>query len=130
MVEPTRRRIVIVDDDPVIRDFLALRCTQMGLHVDAVGDGQSAVDKVWQDQPDLLIIDHNLRDTSGFRVIEQLATPRLPLPVVLLTGTTDEDLMQRCRDLNVFHVHKGPEGWDTLQALIRKILDLPLATDA
>jgi len=124
------KRVVIADDDRIIRDLLSLRCSKLGLAVDAVDDGASTVATVSRDQPDLLILDLNLPDFDGFAVLERLATTAPATPVILLTGSSDEAMQQRCRDLNVAHVHKDTDSWNNLEPLIRQMLSPPSAQPA
>jgi len=124
------RRIVIADDDRIIRDYLALRCGQLGLTVETAEDGAGAVDKTTRDKTDLLIVDLNLPDMDGFDVVERLAASERRPPIILLTGSTGGDLEQRCRDLNVPYVHKDPDSWNVLEPLIRKIVGARSAPNA
>ncbi len=119
------KRVVIADDDRIIRDLLSLRCSQLGLAVDAVGDGASTVAAVSRDRPHLLILDLNLPDLDGFAVLERIATTAPAPPVILLTGSSDATTQQRCRDMNVAHVYKDTDSWNNLEPLIRQMLGQP-----
>jgi CheY-like chemotaxis protein len=115
--------VVIADDDPIILDYLELRCRHLGLKVETASDGLRAVLKVGRARPDLLILDLNLPDVEGFRVVERLSDPKFaPVPVIILTGRSDEASKQRCEDLNVFYVHKSTETWADVEPLIYELL--------
>ena len=117
------KTVVIADDDKIIRDYLALRCRHMGLRVETASDGLRAVIKVGKEKPDLLILDLNLPDVEGFRVVERLADPKFPpLPIIMLTGSSDDASKQRCQDLKVDHVYKGLDAWSDLEPLIYELL--------
>ena len=115
------KTVVIVDDDKIILDYLTLRCRHLGLRVETASDGLRAVLKVGKERPDLLILD--LPDVQGFKVVERLADPKFPpVPVIMLTGSSDDASKQRCQDLNVYYVHKGLEAWNDLEPLIYELL--------
>ncbi len=117
------KTVVIADDDPIILDYLELRCRHLGLKVETASDGLRAVLKVGKARPDLLILDLNLPDVEGFRVVERLSDPKFaPVPVIILTGRSDEASKQRCEDLNVFYVHKSTETWADVEPLIFELL--------
>ena len=117
------KTVVIADDDPVILDYLELRCRHLGLKVETASDGLRAVLKVGKARPDLLILDLNLPDVEGFRVVERLSDPKFdPVPVIILTGRSDHASKQRCEDLNVYYVHKSTETWADIEPLIYEIL--------
>ena len=117
------KTVVIADDDPIIVDYLELRCRHLGLKVETASDGLRAVLKVGKARPDLLILDLNLPDVEGFRVVERLSDPKFdPVPVIILTGRSDEESKKRCEDLNAYYVHKSTETWADIEPLIYEVL--------
>jgi CheY-like chemotaxis protein len=117
------KTVVIADDDVIVLDYLELRCRHLGLRVETATDGLRAVLKVGKARPDLLILDLNLPDVEGFRVVERLADPKFdPVPVIVLTGRSDDPTKRRCKDLNVYYVHKSEDTWSDLEPLIFEFL--------
>jgi len=101
------KSVVIADDDPTIVEYLELRCRHLGMRVETAYDGLKAVLKVGKAKPDLLILDLNLPDVEGFRVMERLSDRKFaPVPVIVLTGRSDDEAIQRCKDLHAYYVHK------------------------
>ena len=116
------KTVLIADDSPTILDVLKARCSALGLRVETSTDGLRTLLKVSKEKPDLLILDLNLPDVEGFRVVERLTDPKFPpLPVIVLTARSDQASIQRCEDLGVLYVHKGSDSWDTLESLIFKV---------
>lgn len=117
------KTVVIADDDVIVLDYLDLRCRHLGLRVETATDGLRAVLKVGKARPDLLILDLNLPDVEGFKVVERLADPKFdPVPVIILTGRSDDPTKRRCKDLNVYYVHKSTDTWSDLEPLIFELL--------
>ena len=63
-------RILIVDDEPNIRDLLTTSLRFAGFAVRAVGNGAQAISAVLEEEPDLIILDVMLPDMNGFDVVE------------------------------------------------------------
>jgi len=120
----------VADDDPIIRDYLSARCNQAGLKVAVAEDGLRALLKVSKEDPDLLILDLNLPDVEGFRVCERLKDPKFrPLPVIILTASSDQKTMRRCEELGAIYIQKGPQLWDELSVAMRRIFETSKAND-
>lgn len=80
--------VFIVDDDPSVRDALSLLLRIEGFAPRAFGDAGSFLEAFRQRQPACVILDVNLPDESGLRVLRELAVERPP-PVVVMSGQGD-----------------------------------------
>ncbi len=82
--------VFIVDDDESVRDALSLLLRIEGYLPRAFGDAGAFLDAVRQQQPCCIILDLNLPDEPGLRVLRQLAAIRTPSPpVVVISGHGD-----------------------------------------
>ncbi|HEX2686679.1 MAG TPA: HD domain-containing phosphohydrolase [Kofleriaceae bacterium] len=79
-------RILIVDDERVIRDILAEFLTLEGFSVHAVEDGEKALVELHLRPYDLLITDLKMPRLSGLQLLEKVETERLGVLTVLMTG--------------------------------------------
>lgn len=87
------RKILVVDDDPSVRQLVrdVLECE--GYHVDAVGDGASAILHVASDRPDCVVLDVMMPGMDGHAVLAQLRQQdgdQAALPVVMLTAAASD----------------------------------------
>jgi len=113
---------LVADDDPIIREYLSVRCAEVGLRVETAADGLRALLKASKEDPDLLILDLHLPDVEGFRVCERLLDPKFrPLPVVILTADSGEETKRRCEELGAIYVQKGARLWDELEPIMWRI---------
>ena len=81
--------LLIVDDDPEIRDVLRIAFKQAGFGVDAAGDGAEALAKAQAGRFDLVVLDIGLPRIDGLQVCRALRQTS-EVPVLFLTARDDE----------------------------------------
>lgn len=91
-MKPGRARILVVDDDPLVREILARILDLEDLTVRVAADGESAVRDVHEQRPDAIVLDLGLPGIDGFEVCARLRADAelATIPVVLLTGHDDD----------------------------------------
>jgi len=85
MAEP-EARIVVVDDEPSIRELLATSLRFVGFEVYAAADGGSALQLIRKVKPDLIVLDVMLPDIDGFAITRRLREEGRYTPVLFLTA--------------------------------------------
>jgi two-component system phosphate regulon response regulator PhoB len=92
MTRAVRQRILIVDDEPDIVEVLDFALKQAGFETVSAGDAATALQRVRESQPDLLILDLMLPDLPGIEVCRQLksAQKTASIPVIMLTARGEE----------------------------------------
>ncbi len=81
-------RILVVDDEETIREFLDMGLSHEGYQVDTAGDGTEALQLADRLKPDLIILDVMLPGTDGLSVCRSLAA-RSDVPIIMLTARGD-----------------------------------------
>lgn len=84
----TPLRLLLVDDEPLVRDIISTTLRYEGSDVTTAGDGQTAVAAARRTQPDVVILGPNLPDMRGAHVLNLLRGYRPELPILLLTRDT------------------------------------------
>jgi len=84
-------RILVVEDEPMLRDGIVDLLTGAGHEVEAVADGMSAVEKGRAESFDLVLLDLMLPRLGGIEVCRRLRTARPGLPILMLTARGAED---------------------------------------
>ncbi|MET8863422.1 response regulator transcription factor [Nonomuraea sp. NPDC004580] len=108
--------IMVVDDEPSIRDLLAASLRFSGFEVLTAGDGEEAVEVAVRASPDLVVLDVMLPDLDGFEVAK-----RIDAPVLFLTARdATEDKIAGLR-VGDDYVTK-PFSLEEVQARIRAVL--------
>ena len=83
-------RVLVIDDDPLIRDLVAAVLGEDGLAVDAAEDVPAGLRALYDSRPELVVLDIDLPDTDGYKALEHIRA-MTDVPVLMLTGRTDED---------------------------------------
>ncbi|HKJ40128.1 MAG TPA: response regulator transcription factor [Anaerolineales bacterium] len=81
--------ILIVEDEPALRDTLSYNLKKDGFTVEAVGDGRSAIESARQLKPDLIILDIMLPELDGLEVA-RILRKEMNTPILMLTARDDE----------------------------------------
>ncbi|HEV6954202.1 MAG TPA: response regulator, partial [Promicromonospora sp.] len=79
-------RLVVVDDEPNIRELLSTSLRFAGFEVHAAADGNGALQLVRDVEPDLVVLDVMLPDMDGFTVTRRMRATGRHTPVVFLTA--------------------------------------------
>ncbi|AQA06045.1 DNA-binding response regulator [Mycobacterium sp. MS1601] len=79
-------RVLVVDDEPVLAEMVAMTLRYEGWQVTTAGDGATAIKSARNDRPDIVVLDVMLPDMSGLTVLERLRSSKPDLPVILLTA--------------------------------------------
>ena len=82
--------VLVVDDDPTVREVVAGYLARAGLTVDEAADGMDALDRARHTPPDVVVLDLMLPGLDGLEVMRRLRAERGNLPVVLLTARGEE----------------------------------------
>jgi DNA-binding response OmpR family regulator len=88
-------RILVVDDEPSVRQFNARILLDAGYHVDAVEDGAVAWDTLQVKSYHLLVTDNDMPKVTGVELIEKVRAARMALPVIMATGSLPEEEFNR-----------------------------------
>jgi two-component system response regulator MtrA len=86
--ETVDERVLLVEDDPSIREIAGLGLTRAGFRVSAVGDGGEALVAFRRDPFDLVVLDLMLPSVDGFEVCREIRKDSR-VPIVMLTARTD-----------------------------------------
>jgi len=84
-------KILIVDDDPDIRDVLKLTLSEENYEILEAGDGEEALKIVHDNQPDLILLDYKIPKIDGREVCRRIKKDLLlrHLPIIMVTGKGD-----------------------------------------
>lgn len=119
------RRVLVVDDEPDIRELLELTLTRMGVGVDAAGSVAEAKARLRESRYDLCLTDMRLSDGEGLDLVRHIAAQPGDLPVAVITAFGSAENAVAALKAGAFDYVSKPVGLDQLRALVRSALSLP-----
>jgi two-component system phosphate regulon response regulator PhoB len=119
-----RGKILIVDDEPAIRQMVSLALSQANFDCLEAADTAEAQTKILADKPDLILLDWMLPKISGMDYARQLRREKLTedIPVIMLTARTEEEDKVKGLDSGVDDYITKPFSTRELLARIRALL--------
>jgi len=121
-VADTGETILVVDDEPLIRDLLVQFLSLRGYRALGVKDGSDALAMVEQAPPDLILLDLFLPGMDGAETLRQLRQRDYAGGVILITGSHDEDTLDEAWALGPQEVIGKPIDLEQLLTSIQLVL--------
>jgi two-component system copper resistance phosphate regulon response regulator CusR len=112
-------RILVIEDEPRILDFLRLGLEAEGFVVDAADDGAAGLRRALDGSYELVILDLLLPRLDGLRVLSELRQARADVPVLILSARSDLPTKLRGFDLGANDYLAKPFSFDELVARVR-----------
>jgi DNA-binding response OmpR family regulator len=111
--------ILVVDDEPQIRDLLRKFLSARDFQVRVASDGQQALALVDQESPDIIVLDVNMPGMNGIEVLKRLRAKNYAGGVIILTSSQDEALLQEGLELGSVDVLGKPVDLERLELTIQ-----------
>ncbi len=122
-MEKKKARIIIADDDPMVRNTVSKILEMFGHEVKTVVDG-SAVFEIVNDSYDVIILDINMPGMDGFATIDELNRRNFDIPVLFLTGAGSMDYAVKAINLGAYDFLTKPiEDLDIFNVKIRRAIE-------
>ena len=123
-------QVLVVDDEPDIRELLELTLAKMGLGVDAVESIAEAKERLKSERYDLCLTDMRLGDGEGLELVRHIAALGTDLPVAVITAYGSAENAVAALKAGAFDYVSKPVGLEQLRALVKSALSLPERSDA
>ena len=115
-------RVLVVDDEPQIRQLMAEALAFSGYQVVAAEDGAEAWDALQLNSYDLLVTDNNMCRLTGIGLVKKLHAARKALPVILVSGMLATEELKRHPWLNIDATLLKPFTVAELLGTVRQVL--------
>lgn len=115
------RRILIVDDDAIVRDTMVALLSFYGFSVSVAASGEEAVDQVRRSGFDGIVMDINMPGIDGLTACRQLREAGVATPIIALTGMPNSPQTRELREKYGVTVMVKPPDVDALVAHIRTL---------
>ena len=120
-MEESRIKVLVVDDEKIIRDFFSRLLSLQGLEVKEAEDGQKAIELSGQEEFDLFFIDVRMPGLNGLETYRRIRQINPKAQVVMMTGYAMEDILEQAQKEGVYgSIHK-PFAIDEIKAIVDKV---------
>lgn len=118
-------KVLLVEDETELRDFLKGVFDENGFETLAVENGEKALTSIENFNPKLLVLDHNLPDMNGAQILQKVkAHPRFSkLPVIFLTAVSKEDSIISAFDMGADDYIEKPFSISILLRRMKAVLN-------
>ncbi len=115
-------RILVVDDEALIRWSLSERLTEEGYTVTVAADGETARRLAALDPPSLIFLDYRLPDTTGIELLRHFRSTQPDVPVLLMTGHSSVERAVEAMRQGAYHYAVKPLNLEEIVVLAAKAL--------
>jgi DNA-binding response OmpR family regulator len=122
LAEPTR--ILVVDDDPILREFSKVYLSSPAAEIETAADVDDALARLTGQAFDIALVDIEMPGRDGYALLEVIrGNPRTSqMPVMMLTGREDIASIDRSYELGATAFTTKPVNWRQLSYQIRYLL--------
>lgn len=114
--------VLVVDDDPLVRDLLVQFLSLRGYRARGVKDGHEALRMVEDVPPDLILLDMIMPGMPGIEVIQALREREYPGGIIIMTGSHNEELLEDAWALGPQEVLVKPIDLERLLTAVQLVL--------
>jgi len=112
-------RVLVVDDEPHLRELLVDALSGEGMQVHAASSGKEAIELAARQKPDLVVADLCLGDCTGLEVIDRLRALAGDIPAVVITGQADARALAEASRRRPVEMMNKPLDLDRLRATVK-----------
>src|SRR5947207_9064571 len=123
---PDQKVILIVDDDDELRDAIRTMLETQGHKVIQARDGQEGQNLIYQQRPDLVILDMMMPRMGGYPVLEHFRDKKDAPPIIMITANEGSRHKAYAEYLGVVDYIRKPFAMDRLLEAVHKALGAPL----
>lgn len=118
---PSNLRILVVDDEPLIRWSLSQALEECGFDVRVAPDGRTALAALADDAspPDVVLLDYMLPDSNGLSLFERIRDLMPAGRVILMTAYGSPEVIDKALQLGVYRVVSKPFEVPDIASMIR-----------
>jgi two-component system response regulator AtoC len=116
-------KILIVDDEPTLRESLKFALAASGYEVFAARTGKEGLELLSSANPDLILLDHWLPGMNGDQVLAKVKENHPEIPVIIMTAQGSVELAVNLMKMGAFDFLVKPFELDEIEALVTKGLE-------
>lgn len=114
----TPKKILVVDDEPAIRNMLKKFLTKKGYKAIIASSGEEAIKKVKKEKPHVVLLDIKMPGIDGVETLKKIKTLDKKTGIVMITVVDDEEIARKCMGLGAVDYIAKPLGLDYLENVL------------
>src|ERR1700749_4612498 len=118
-------KILVVDDERLVRWSLRQKCEEWGYHVVEAPSGETGLRRPRKEAPDPVRLDVRMPYISGIQVLEQIKKAPGPRPVIMITADPQLDDVKTALKLGAYDFIGKPLDFEELHVTIQNALEAP-----
>ena len=112
------KQILAVDDDPAILKMIKIQLEMAGYTVLCAGDTRAAIEAAKSNDILVMLLDLHLSNGDGFGVLQAIRKTKPDLPVIMVTGSHDEEEARRAMSLGAWDYVTKPIDFQYLKNIL------------
>jgi CheY-like chemotaxis protein len=118
-------KVLVIDDEPGIRNLLDTLLRRKGYDVVVAESGQKGLDLFRQEHPDIIVLDLKMPEMDGLTVLRQIHSLDPKKPVIILTGAGTAEAERQVRALGVTEYVEKEFSLHLLGDSLKRLLNNP-----
>ena len=119
-------KVLAIDDQKLVLIPLENRLKELGYEVFTETDGHKGIALFDKVSPDLVIVDINMPSISGIEIVKHIRFERkLSIPIMVLSGNTDDEMITEGFDLGINDYMKKPLSLSEVCARVKRLIGVP-----
>src|SRR5688500_11387639 len=124
MTSEQQRQVLIVDDDPTIREILATALRQKSLLIDEASDGAEALRLLGENVCSVVLLDILMPGVNGCGVVEAIDTTAVNAPVVLVVSGAGRAILEKLDTSRIHGVVRKPFDPQEIATVVAACADI------
>jgi len=119
--ERKRLKVLVVDDEPQIREVLQMTLDNDGYETDTADSGETALDVIGKFHPNIVFLDIRMPDMDGIQCLRRIKEISPEVEVIMISGFATIQMARRSLEIGAFDYIGKPLSFDHIREVIRQI---------
>ncbi len=125
-----KERLLIVDDEPDLREIIAVHAEHIGFSTEQAVDGKQALQKAKEQQFDVVISDLMMPNMTGLELLKAMRRQNINIPFIFLSAYSSNDLTLDALKNGAFDYIRKPFGEEELKRLLKEAMRISKESQA
>ncbi len=114
-------KILVIDDEEVIRNFIQRVLTREGHIVETIGDSRIAIEVITKGNYDIMITDLKMPGVTGIEIAKRVKETLPQVKIIIITGSTSFETETKAKEIGIKHYLIKPFGIKELMDVVNQL---------